>query len=55
MFVCLSAIFPDILLAIGAVLIFLVIVDILGILYCVYMKFIKKKKDKDVSIARGDH
>lgn len=52
--VCVIAIFPDILLAIGAVLIFLVIVDILGILYCVYMKFIKKKKDKDLADDKKD-
>ena len=29
-------------------MIFLVILDILGILFCVYRKFIKKKKDKNV-------
>ena len=49
----LPAIFPDILMAIGAVMIFLVILDILGILFCVYRKFAKKKKDKNVSEVNG--
>ena len=41
-----SAIFPDVLLVIACLLIFLVIVDIFIVLACIYLRY-KKKKEKE--------